>query len=391
MSSFAFPSRSAENRPAKPTRGVETTKPLRIDATIQARTPSAGAGIKIPRKEVIQMSTQLAIMVETGVTISEALECIAQQSANARMKRLVDDITHQVQSGVDLSVALARHPRSFPVLYIALISASEKSGMLPKMLNRATVYLRDEAEIIRKVRGALTYPGIMFAFAICTTLSLLIFVLPRFTALYASKKAALPAPTQVLMILSDLLINNWMIIVPLMLMLIVGIVLSVKHTQSGKKAFHTLQIRLPILGGMFRQLHLARGLRMVGTMAGSGVHLIDCVTTARDLCANQHFKVLWNQVEHQLHHGKQLSEPLFNSPLVPRAVAQMISSAEKSGKLAQVMEQVAGYSEQELKEKISEMTRYIEPTMIVLMGVIIGGVALALMLPIFTISRVMSH
>jgi type IV pilus assembly protein PilC len=142
---------------------------------------------------------------------------------------------------------------------------------------------------------------------------------------------------------------------------------------------------------MFKQLHLARGLRMVGTMAGSGVQLLDCVATARELCSNTYFKRLWNQVEHQLHHGKQLSEPLFASPLVPRAIAQMISSAEKGGKLAMVMEQVAAYSEQELKERIAETTRYIEPAMIILMGIIIGGVALALMLPIFTISRVMGH
>ncbi len=350
-----------------------------------------GRGIKISRKEVIQMSTQLSVMVETGVTITEALDCIAQQSSNPRMRRLMTDISQQVHGGGDFSSALSRHPRSFPILFVALIRASEKSGMLPKMLNRATTYLREEAEITRKVKGALTYPSIMFSFAVVTTLSLLIFVLPRFTALYANKKAALPLPTQMLMSVSDALIGHWMIILPLFIASAAGLVAWVKMTSSGRRALHWVQIRMPLLGGMFKQLHLARGLRMVGTMAGSGVQLLDCVATARELCGNSYFKKLWNDVEYQLQHGKQFSEPLFESALVPRSIAQMISSAEKGGKLALVMEQVASYSEQELKEKIAEMTRYIEPAMIILMGVIIGGVALALMLPIFTISRVMGH
>jgi type IV pilus assembly protein PilC len=145
------------------------------------------------------------------------------------------------------------------------------------------------------------------------------------------------------------------------------------------------------LGAMFRKLHLSRGLRMIGTMAGAGVNLLDCVNTAHDLCDNVYFRELWMEVRSKIQSGKQVSEPLSNSPLVPRSISQMIHSGEKSGKLAQVTETVAGFSEQELKETIADLTRYIEPIMIVVMGIIIGGVALALMLPIFTISRVVAH
>jgi type IV pilus assembly protein PilC len=138
-------------------------------------------------------------------------------------------------------------------------------------------------------------------------------------------------------------------------------------------------------------MHLSRSLRMIGTMAGAGVPLVDCVTTAGDLSTNTYFKDLWISVLEKISAGKQLCEPLFESNLVPRSVAQMIHSGEKSGKLAYVMEQISGFAETELKEKIAEMTRYIEPAMIIVMGVIIGGVALALLLPVFTISRVMAH
>jgi type IV pilus assembly protein PilC len=142
---------------------------------------------------------------------------------------------------------------------------------------------------------------------------------------------------------------------------------------------------------MYRKLYLARGLRTLGTMAAAGVTLVESVQAAANICKNTYFCELWTSASQQIEQGKQLSEPMFASPLVPRSVCQMMSSAEKSGQLLRVMEQIATYSEQELKERIAEMTRYIEPVMIVVMGFIIGGVALAMLLPILTFSRVMGH
>ena len=350
----------------------------------------AAGGVSISRTDLIQFSTQLGIMVETGVTLTEALDCIAQQSEKPHVRALVQDLSTQVQSGSDFSTALSRHPRSFPRLYIALIKASEKSGMMAKLLTRATNYMRDEHETLRRVKGALTYPAIMLGFAITTTIFLLVFVLPRFTGIYGAKGAVLPMPTRVLMAMSSALVDNWpAILTGAFFLAVIGHVYL--RTAVGQRMLHTLQLRFPLIGPMFCKLHLARGLRMIGTMAGVGVNLVECVSTANELCNNTHFRNMWSDVSAQIQVGKQMSEPLAQSTLVPRSIAQMIHSGEKSGKLAQVMEQVAGYSEQELKEKIADLTRYIEPAMILLMGVLIGGVALALMLPIFTISRVVAQ
>jgi type IV pilus assembly protein PilC len=324
------------------------------------------------------------------VTLSEALSCIAQQSVKPNVKSLVEHLSKEVESGTDFSTALSHHPRSFPRIYIALVKAAEKSGMLSKLLNRATAYLRDEQETLRRVRGALTYPSIMLGFAITTTVFLLAFVLPKFTKIYAGKGAALPTPTKILMGLSDALVNHWLAIILCLGALVAGWIFAMQ-TRSGLRVWHFVQLRTPLLGAMFRKLHLSRGLRMIGTMAGAGVNLLDCVATAHDLCSNTYFRDLWDEVTAQINAGKQISEPLSRSALVPRAIAQMIHSGEKSGKLAMVTEQVAGFSEQELKETIADLTRYIEPAMIVIMGVIIGGVALALMLPIFTISKVVAQ
>lgn len=381
----------------------EVTRMLRADGKypVSIRREEQGAastavqvpsrGLKISRRDVIQLSTQLAIMVETGVTITEALDCIAQQTEKPVVKALLEDLAKYVQDGGDFSSALARHPRSFPRLYITLIRASEKSGMLARLLQRATNYLRDEADTIRRVRGALIYPGIMFAFATTTTIFLLAFVLPRFTPIYKGKEAALPLPTRILMSVSDFIIHNWMwLLVGTLSTVLVAMIYF--RSSAGRRVWDWIQLNVPLLGPMFRKVFLARGLRMLGTMGGAGVTLSDAVAMTRDMCGNSYYRNLWDDVSEKILEGKQLSEPLFHQPaLVPRAIAQMLSSGEKSGKLNSVLEQVASYSEQEMRDKITELTRYIEPAMIVVMGAIIGGVALALLLPVFTISRVMAQ
>jgi type IV pilus assembly protein PilC len=348
------------------------------------------ADIKISRADLINVSYQLGIMTETGVTLADALECIAAQADKPNVKAIVQDLSRSVHDGKSFSAALGRHPRSFPRLFVSLMKASEKSGMMARLLNRAVGYLRDEQETLRRVKGALTYPGIMLAFAVTTTVFLLAFVLPKFTVIYANKRAALPLPTKILMDTSDFLVFHYM-------GLIAGVATAAVFfafyfsSESGMKLWHYVQIRLPLLGKLFRKLHLARGLRMIGTMSAAGISLVDCVNTARDLTSNHYYRELWSGVSDQIQAGKQISEPLFQSRLVPRSVTQMIHSGEKSGKLAFVMEQVSSYAETELKEQIANLTRYIEPMMIIVMGALIGGIALALLLPIFTISKVISQ
>ena len=407
MPLFAYTARDGNGAPASGTINgaseAEVTQLLRREGKYpisieyaRAATPNGtgpmvgGAGIRITRADVIQISQQLSIMVETGVTLTEALECIANQTEKPKVKALVQDLQRSVQGGSDFSSALARHNRSFPQLYVALMRASEKSGTMGKMLIRATGYLRDEQETVRRVKGAMIYPTIMLVFAILVTVFLLIFVLPRFTAIYAQKAAALPLPTKILMNASNFLIAHY-VSLPIGLICAIAAGWFGCQTQAGRRVVHWIQLNTPVFGAVFQKLHLSRSLRMIGTMSGAGVPLVECVTTAGELCNNGYFKELWSDVLTKIQSGRQLCEPMFDSPLVPRSVAQMIHSGEKSGKLAFVMEQISGYAEQELKEKIAELTRYIEPAMIIIMGAIIGSVALALLLPIFTISRVMAH
>jgi len=342
---------------------------------------------RLTRKDLLQFVTQLQIMIETGVTLTEALDSIAVQAHKPAMKKVIGDVCRCVQGGDSLSMAFSRQKRSFPQLLVALVAASEKSGLMARLLGRANDYLKDEFDTIRRVRGALTYPAVMLTFAIAVTCFLMTFVLPKFTAIYASKGAELPMLTQMLMDVSGFMIHDWLFIL-IGLAVVIGGGWQYLRTKSGWRLYNYVQLNTPLIGPIFLKLHLARGIRLIGTMAGSGINLPECVTTAEELCANFYFRDLWHTVSQQIQTGRQLSEPLFQSALVPKSIAQMLHSAEKGGRLAAVMEQISQFLEEELKEHIVNMTRYIEPLMITIMGGVIGTVALALMLPIFTISKV---
>ncbi|HQY88732.1 MAG TPA: type II secretion system F family protein, partial [Tepidisphaeraceae bacterium] len=262
---------------------------ISIEPTSAIKATHATKGIKIPRAEVINLSNQLSVMLETGVTLADALECCADNHPNENVKRLVTELSESVKSGVDFSAALAKHPRSFPRLYVALIKASEKSGMMSKLLGRATQYMKDEQETLRKVKGALTYPSIMLGFAVLTTVFLLVFVMPRFTVIYANKGAALPVPTKILMTMSHFLVHQWYIVIPVVAGAVFGGWTYFK-TSQGRHVKDWLQLNVPGIGGMFRKMHLSRGLRTIGTMSASGVGLVECVETAQTLTSNTYFQ-----------------------------------------------------------------------------------------------------
>ena len=385
--------RAADDAPTMSTSASDVRRLMRGEAAPDA--PAAAQALppgaaRLKRDEVIAFSTQLAVMLDAGVALGEALHCAAGQFKRPPAKQVLDELEADVTGGSDLSSALAKHPKSFPRVYVALVRASEKGGMLPKLLGRATEYLRDEREILRKVRGAVTYPGIMFGFAAVTSVFLLAFVLPRFAKIYEGKGAALPTPTKILMAASTFVVDHYVALIA-GAAFVGGAAWWWLQTPGGLAAWQRFQLRLPLLGPMFRTLHLARGLRTVGTLASAGVPLLECVETAGMLTDNVRFRQLWTGAADGLRQGATLSQPLESDGLVPDPVVQMIKSGEKAGKLGSVTEQVAVHAETELKEQIAAMTRYIEPAMIIGMGILIGGVTLAMLLPVFSLSRVVAE
>jgi len=344
---------------------------------------------KIKRSDVISFSHQLAVMIDTGVPISEALECVFEQTDNPAFCHVLGKVSDHVKAGGELSVALSQHPKVFPRVMISLIKASEASGTMGQMLERISVYLSKEHQTIRTVRGALTYPAVMLSMVVLVTVFLLAFVMPRFAGVYQQRGADLPAPTQILMDLSHSLIHQWYLWVGAAVFLIVGMVVTMR-IDAGKQLIDSLKLKMPVIGPIFRKLYITRSCRTMGTMLTAGVPILDMVTIVRNVTPNRLYEAFWDDVDDRLQRGSQLSEPLFATTLFPRSVGQMIHAGEKSGRLGETLEKIAHYTEEEFDDQVKQSTQYIEPALVVAMGSIIGFVAIALLLPIFSVGGAMA-
>lgn len=353
------------------------------------KTDHAAPRGKVKRTDVITFAHQMAVMVDTGVPISEALSCIAEQTQNEAFAAVLEDISAKVAAGGELSAALESYPKVFPPVMTSLVRASEVSGTMGPMLERISRYLQKEMQTSKKIKGALTYPAVMLSMVVMVTIFLMVWVLPRFAGVYQSKGAALPLPTRILMAISDTLIGHWWAWLGGAALLLSIVMLGVR-TASGRRLMDTIKLHAPVLGPLFSKLYLTRGCRTMGTMIAAGVPILDMIDIVRRVTVNTHYEAMWDDVDSKLREGSQLSDAIFASPLIPRGVAQMIFAGEKAGRLGNVMERIAEYTEEDFDEAVKKTTQFIEPAMVCIMGLIIGFVAIALLLPIFSVGKVVS-
>lgn len=344
----------------------------------------------VKREEVIGFCAQLAVMLDTGVALPDALGAFMRQAKGGSMRTIVEVIASRVTNGVSLSAALAEFPKVFPNLMLALMKASEASGQMGLMLTRIVEYLTKERRTARQIKGALTYPIVMVTLALTVTGFLVTWVLPRFAKIYQSRSAALPRPTKVVLAIGEFSTAHW----PWLLAGIgaaAGLAFAVRLHPTGRRVIDTVKLRAPVIGPMFTTCYLARACRTLGTLLASGVTMLDAVRIVRGLVPNVLWLDLWKRIEESLTQGRTIAEVVCNSPLVPPAVGQMIAAGERSGRIAEVLDRVSVSAEADLDEAVKNATQLIEPAMIVFMGALIGGIAIALLLPIFSVASVAAH
>ena len=344
---------------------------------------------RVKQDDVIAFCQQLAVMLETGVPLSESLEALMKQTKQKEFRDVLNGVYDDVCGGDALSTALARRKRVFPRIVVSLVRASELSGTLPMMLERVASYLSRERKTIREVKGAMTYPMIMGFTAIVVTSLIVTFVLPRFAKIYEMRSATLPMPTKILMGISDGLLGTWMYWIPAVIAIIISAVLWHK-TVSGRNFFDWLKLKTPVVGPMFSQLYTTRASRTLSTLLAAGVGILDAIGICRDVTNNVQFDQLWTEMENDVRNGHPISDSVFDSKYVPSYVASMMASGERSGKLPSVMDRVAGFTDEELEARVKKVSSMIEPLMILVMGAVVGGVAIAMLLPIFSMSKVIS-
>lgn len=351
--------------------------------------------VRAKSADLILFTTQLAVMLDSGVILSDALDAIAEQAADPRFKEVILDLSERVKGGDMFSKALACYPHTFTSMFVSMVRASEASGKMVEMLSVLTGYLNFEADTRKQIKSALTYPLIMVLMAIAATGTLMFFVLPRFMRIYASRGASLPKLTQVLVGISRILGDFEMMTVILTVVIVVGAVLwySVR-TPVGRRVLDAVKIHIPVIGTMYVDMVVTRSMRIMATMVNTGVRLLDSIRVIQGVVDNYHFRRLWTQVDEKIQDGYQLSESILiaeGSDLIAPGIIQMLRAGEKSGRLGEVCDKVSVFYQKKLETSIRNVMTLIEPLMITVLGAVIGTIAIALLLPVFRVSSIIAH
>ena len=336
-------------------------------------------------KDIQNFTSQLAVMIRAGISLRAAVEGIADQTENPKFKKMLAQVKDDLDGGKSFSEALQRYPKKFSPLYINMVKASELSGGFSKMLDRIAAYQAQQIETASQVRGAMIYPGIIGTLAVGVTVFLLTFVLPRFTAIFAGKEAALPLPTRFLLIVSDSMSQFWYAYLGVIAVAAWAGFMGVK-TKPGRMWFDRAKLTVPLFKRLFRALYISRSLHTMGQLINAGVPMLDTIAITAEISGNVLYKNMWRQVYAAVKQGKKISVPLHNSSLLPKSVIQMVSAGEESGKLGEVLDEVSEFYAKELRNVIKSVTAMIEPLMIVVMGGIVGFIAMSIILPIFKLS-----
>jgi type IV pilus assembly protein PilC len=351
--------------------------------------------VKVKRADLIMFTTELSVMLDSGVVLSDALDVIAEQAESETFKMLIMDVAEAVKSGENFSRALSAYPKVFNSMFISMVRASEHSGRMSEMLTVLSGYLDFELETRKRIKGALTYPFMMAMMAVAATGTLMFFVLPRFMKIYESRGAALPKITQVLVGFSKILGNFKIMTAIVTGIILLSIVLYYwSATVAGRRVIDAIKIHTPVLGTMFIDMVVTRSMRIMATMVNTGVRLIDAIQVVQGSCENYYFQQLWAGVNDKIRDGYQLSESMLLSPgagLIAPGVIQMLRAGEKSGRLGDVCDKISVFYEKKLEASIKSVMALIEPIIITILGAIIGTVAIALLLPVFKISSVIAR
>jgi len=350
---------------------------------------------KVKRLELILFTTQLSVMLDSGVILSDALDSISEQAKEGPFKTVITGVNTSVKNGDSFSNALAGYPRVFGPMFVSMVRASEASGKMSEMLHVLAGYLEFEFDIRKRIRGALAYPLMMALIAVVATSLLIFFVLPRFMKIYESRGAALPRLTQILIDISNLFRNFQFLTIMLTIAVLVAVVIyKWSKTITGRRVIDYVKIHTPIIGAMFVDMIIARSMKIVATMISAGVSLLETVEVVHDATKNYYFQQLWSWVDEKIRNGYQLTEAVQIYPrndLIESSVLQMLKAGEKSGNIGKVSNKISLFYEKKLEGAIVSSTKILEPLLLICIGSVIGIIAIALLLPVFRISSIIAQ
>ena len=335
-------------------------------------------------------SRQLATLVDAGIPIVSGLESLADQLENQMLQKVVFQVKGAVESGTNLTAAIAKHSDIFSPLFISMIRAGEASGHLAEVLSRLATYLEKTAALQRKIKAACVYPAIVTMMAIFITGLLILKVIPAFKDIFKTLGAQLPLPTRILLAISDLAVHGF---VPLLLSFFVGVFLfrRLLRTPKGRLLFDRFLLKIKLVGPIVRKVAIARFSRTLATLTKSGVPILSALDIVSASAGNQVVAQAVLQVRNSIREGESIAVPLSASGVFPPLVVRMIAVGEESGRLEEMLAKVAEFYEEQVESAISGLTSAIEPLIIAVLGVVIGSIVLSIFMPIFRITQLLTR
>ncbi|MBI4055050.1 MAG: type II secretion system F family protein [Elusimicrobia bacterium] len=337
-------------------------------------------------RDLVLFSRQLSTLVSAGVPIVQGLSILEAQAENPAFREVLSKVREDIESGLSISDALKKHPRAFPELYVSMIRAGEVGGILDAILERLSSYL-EAAEALRgKIKSAMMYPAVVITIAAAVTLFLIAFVIPTFKEIFSSFGAGLPYPTRVLISLSDFARKNILYI--LASPFVASYFLKRYYrTPDGRYRIDGYFLRMPIFGVLIRKAAIAKLTRTLGTLVKSGVPIMQAMDTVAKTSGNAVVERAMFAARESVREGERIAEPLKKSKIFPPMVTQMIAVGEETGNLDQMLSKIADFYDQEVDTAVKGLTSMIEPLVIVVMGIIIGGIVIAMFMPMFQLGE----
>jgi len=381
--------REAENEAAVQTwlRGQQLT-PIRVGAKKKGFDFSAiSFGSGVSTQDLVKFTRQFATMIDAGLPLVQCLDILSNQEPNPVFKVALRDIKNTVEQGSTFSDALRRHPAIFDELFTNLVQAGEAGGILDTIMNRLAVTIEKRAKLARQVKGAMTYPTAVMVILAIVIFVLMTFVIPAFEGMFAEfgAKDALPALTKFVIGVSRGFVTALPIMIPSIIGIIYGVI-RINRTPKGKRAFHRIMLKLPVVGPVLQKIAVARFTRTLGTLLSSGVPILDALDIVAKTAGNVIIEEGLVYTRMKISEGKNMAEPLTEANIFPPIVVQMVAVGEQTGALDAMLNKVADFYEEEVDVAIAALTSLLEPIMMVVVGAVVGVVLMAMYLPIFSLA-----
>lgn len=342
---------------------------------------------KVTDKDIVVFTRQLSTMIDAGLPLVQGLEILSKQQENPTLKKILVQTKNDVESGSTFADSMRKHPKAFDNLFCNMIEAGETGGILDTILGRLAAFMEKSMALKKKIKGAMTYPAICLAISILILVIILVFVVPVFDAMFKDFGSQLPAPTQIVVNMSNFFKSNFLYIFIAIFLMIMA-VKKIYSTKKGEIAIDRMMLRAPVVGTLLRRVAVAKFTRTLGTMLQSGVPILEALQVVAKTAGNKVIEMAVFRIADAISEGRPIAEPLEETGVFPNMVTQMINVGESVGALDAMLEKIADFYDEEVDQAVENLTAMIEPFMMVFLGGMIGGLVVAMYLPIFKMASV---